>query len=147
MIHCLTRKRDLVDTFFKLGMSVSYDRMLEIFTSMANDSCRRFVQEDIVCPTNLLQHVFTSSAVNNIDHNPSSISSKDSFIGTAALKGEFKCLKHVADNSSVRVKVGTSISWSAYHAAVLPDGNKLPAVSALQPLFPEQAKSVAMIRH
>ncbi|VDI48086.1 Hypothetical predicted protein [Mytilus galloprovincialis] len=65
----------------------------------------------------------------------------------AALKGEFKWLKHVAENSSVRATVGTNISWSAYHAAVLPDGNKLPAVSALLPLFHEQAKSVAMIRH
>ncbi|VDH96881.1 Hypothetical predicted protein [Mytilus galloprovincialis] len=217
MIHCKTRKRDLVDTFFKLGLSVSYDRVLEISTSMANDACRRYVQEGIVCPTNLLQNVFTSSAVDNIDHNPSSISSKDSFHGTgislfqhisedaqgvvqaldqsetmlkcqskrvsllpesysnlppavlrfnepdiplvegelsidmfsfpAALKGEFKWLKHVAENSSVRATVGTNISWSAYHAAVLPDGNKLPAVSALLPLFHEQAKSVAMIRH
>ncbi|CAC5355832.1 unnamed protein product [Mytilus coruscus] len=82
MIHCKTRKRDLVDTFFKLGLSVSYDRVLEISTSMANDACRRYIQEGIVCPTNLLQNVFTSSAVDNIDHNPSSISSKDSFHGT-----------------------------------------------------------------
>ncbi|CAG2231325.1 unnamed protein product [Mytilus edulis] len=71
----------------------------------------------------------------------------DMFSFPAALKGEFKWLKHVAENSSVRATVGTNISWSAYHAAVLPDGNKLPAVSALLPLFHEQAKSVAMIRH
>ncbi|CAG2257301.1 unnamed protein product [Mytilus edulis] len=71
----------------------------------------------------------------------------DMFSFPAASKGEFKWLKHVAENSSVRATVGTNISWSAYHAAVLPDGNKLPAVSALLPLFHEQAKSVAMIRH
>ncbi|CAG2252228.1 unnamed protein product [Mytilus edulis] len=71
----------------------------------------------------------------------------DMFSFPAALKGEFKWLKHVAENSSVRATVGTNISWSAYHAADLPEGNKLPAVSALLPLFHEQAKSVAMIRH
>ncbi|VDI71978.1 Hypothetical predicted protein [Mytilus galloprovincialis] len=49
---------------------------------MANDACRRYVQEGIVCPTNLLQNVFTSSAVDNIDHNPSSISLKAAFHGT-----------------------------------------------------------------
>ncbi|CAG2200415.1 unnamed protein product [Mytilus edulis] len=37
MIHCKTRKRDLVDTFCKLGLSVSYNRVLEISTSMANE--------------------------------------------------------------------------------------------------------------
>ncbi|CAC5377315.1 unnamed protein product [Mytilus coruscus] len=65
----------------------------------------------------------------------------------SALKGEFKWLKHVAENSSVKAKVGTNISWSDYHAAVLPDWKKLPAVSALLPLFHEQAKSVAIIQH
>ncbi|CAG2215797.1 unnamed protein product [Mytilus edulis] len=65
----------------------------------------------------------------------------------AALKGKFKWLKHVAENSSVKAKVGKNISWSAYHAVVLSDANKLPAVSALLPLFHEQAKSVALIRH
>ncbi|CAG2187850.1 unnamed protein product [Mytilus edulis] len=65
----------------------------------------------------------------------------------AALKGKLKWLKHVAENSSVKAKVGKNISWSAYHAVVLPDANKLPAVSALLPLFHEQAKSVALIRH
>ncbi|VDI67831.1 Hypothetical predicted protein [Mytilus galloprovincialis] len=89
----LTRKRDLVDTFFQLGMSVSYDRKLEISTSMANDSCRRFVKENIVWPTNLLQNVFTSSAVNNIDHNPRSISSKESFLGTG-----ISLFQHISDD-------------------------------------------------
>ncbi|VDI01474.1 Hypothetical predicted protein [Mytilus galloprovincialis] len=219
MILCKTRKRDLhvVDTFFKLGLFVSYHRVLEISTSMAYD---RYVKDGIVCPTNLLQHVFTSSAIENIDHNPSSLSSKDSFDGTgislfqhisedvqgvvqtlflqsehmlkcqskrvsllplqesysnlppavlrfnepdiplvegelsidmssfpAALKGKLNWLKHVAENSSLKAKVGKTISWSAYHAVVLPDANKLPAVSALLPLFHEQAKFVAFPRH
>ena len=42
-----------------------------------------------------------------------------------------------------------AISWAAYHAQsqqeVLPDGNT--ALSALLPLFHDEAKSVAMIRH
>ncbi|XP_063442044.1 hemicentin-1-like [Mytilus trossulus] len=74
---CKTRKRDLVDTFFKLRLSVIYNQVLEISTSMANDACRRYVQEGIVCPTNLQRNAFTSSAVDNIGHNPSSISLKD----------------------------------------------------------------------
>ena len=50
MILCKTRKRDLhvVDTFFKLGLFVSYHRELEISTSMAYD---RYVKDGIVCPT------------------------------------------------------------------------------------------------
>jgi len=42
-----------------------------------------------------------------------------------------------------------AISWAAYHAwsqqEALPDGNT--AISALLPLFYDEAKSVAMIRH
>lgn len=66
--------------FFKLEISVSYERMLEISISMANDACRLYFQKVIVSPTNILQNVFISSDVDIIDPNPSSRSSKDLFI-------------------------------------------------------------------
>lgn len=45
--------------------------------------CERFEQENVVCPPKLLGNVFTTGAVDKIDHNPSSTTSHDSFHGTA----------------------------------------------------------------
>ena len=81
-IHARTRKRDLVDNFFKLGLSVSYDRVLSISTDIGNTICRKFEDENSVCPAKLRKGIFTTSAVDNIDHNPSSNTAKGSFHGT-----------------------------------------------------------------
>ena len=39
------------------------------------------------------------------------------------------------------------VSWSGYHASKQPQRHLKPAVSSLLPLFQDEAKSVAMIRH
>jgi hypothetical protein len=36
MIHAKTRNREVIDTLFKLGLSVAYDRVLGISTNLAN---------------------------------------------------------------------------------------------------------------
>jgi len=81
-MHTKTRKRDLVDTLFHLGLSVSYERVLSISTDLGNNICRFFQQEGAVCPPELKSGLFTTAAVDNIDHNPSSTSAQDSFHGT-----------------------------------------------------------------
>ena len=45
--------------------------------------CARFESEGVVCPPQAVTGVFTTAAVDNIDHNPSSITSQGSFHGTA----------------------------------------------------------------
>ena len=82
MIHAKTRRRDLIDTLFELGLSVSYDRVLQVSTDLANKACSRFEAEHVVCPANLRSGLFTTSAIDNIDHNPSATSAHDSFHGT-----------------------------------------------------------------
>lgn len=82
MMHTKTRKRELVDTLFSLGLSISYDRVLELSTDLGNEVCRFYESEKAVCPPKLRGKLFTTAAVDNIDHNPSSTSSHDSFHGT-----------------------------------------------------------------
>ena len=65
-----------------MGLSVSYDRVLAISTDLGNEVCRRYYEEGAVCPSNLRIGLFTTAAVDNIDHNPSSTTAKDSFHGT-----------------------------------------------------------------
>ena len=82
MLHAQTRKRELVDRLFNLGLSISYDRVLRLSAEMGNSVCQRFHMEQVVCPPIMRGSVFTTAAVDNIDHNPSATTAKDSFHGT-----------------------------------------------------------------
>ena len=73
LIHNKTRKRELIDTLYANGLSVSYARVLQFSTDEANHVIDRFDQEGLVCPRNL----------DNLDHNTSSTASNDAFHGTA----------------------------------------------------------------
>ena len=77
MLHAHTRKKELVDRLYHLGMSISYDRVLSFSTTMGSSVCKQFHREQVVCPPRLRGSVFTTAAVDNIDHNPSSTTSKE----------------------------------------------------------------------
>jgi hypothetical protein len=82
MVHTKTRKRELVDNLYELGLSISYDRVLNISTELGSKVCHQYWMENAVCPPKLKSGLFTTAAVDNIDHNPSSTSAHDSFHGT-----------------------------------------------------------------
>ena len=82
MIHAETRKRKLVDKLYDLGLSISYDRVLSISTSLANSVCKQYTMDKVVCPPKLRGNLFTTAAVDNIDHNSSSTTAKSNFHGT-----------------------------------------------------------------
>ena len=97
LIHNKTRKWDLVDILYQRGVSVSYDRVLQISTDEANRVKEIYKHNNIVCPTNLRNGLFTTGNLDNIDHNPSSTSAQSSFHGT-----EISLTQHVSlDNSSI----------------------------------------------
>lgn len=54
-----------------------------IQTDIANSVTTRFEQEGVVCPPKLCGKIFTTAGVDNIDHNPSSTTTHNSFHGTA----------------------------------------------------------------
>ena len=82
-IHGATRGRSLIDAMFGMGLCISYDRLLALSTDIANSVCTQFENDGVVCPPKLRGGLFTTAAVDNIDHNPSSTSAHDSFHGTA----------------------------------------------------------------
>ena len=47
-IHARTRKREVIDTLFDLCLSVSYDRVLEISTSMGNRVCEQYHRDAVM---------------------------------------------------------------------------------------------------
>ena len=62
----------MIDKLYDIGLSISYDRLLSISNHLGND----------VCPPKLRRGLFTTSAVDNIDHNPSSSTARGAFHGT-----------------------------------------------------------------
>lgn len=62
-IYAETRSRSLIDAMSKMGLFISYDRMMSISTDAANSVCSRFEKD----------------AVDNVDNNPSATTAKDSF--------------------------------------------------------------------
>eukprot|EP00745_Piridium_sociabile_P034702 TRINITY_DN5991_c0_g1_i12.p2 TRINITY_DN5991_c0_g1~~TRINITY_DN5991_c0_g1_i12.p2 ORF type:complete len:424 (-),score=75.51 TRINITY_DN5991_c0_g1_i12:2994-4265(-) len=82
-LHSQTRSKKLVELLHKYALSVSYKKVLTIEVSFAQaiaDKTRN--NADIVCPTNLRQHIFTVAALDNLDHNPTSRTASSSFHGT-----------------------------------------------------------------
>ena len=57
-------------------------------------------------------------------------------------------LKHVKDTiRKDELESTDAISWAAYHASLQPEPEFMPSITALLPLFTEESKSVAMMRH
>ena len=80
ILHAETHKRGLVEKKpVQSGLSILYDRVLHLSAEMGNCVCQMFHTEEVVCPPTLHGGVFTAAAMDNIDHNPSSTTAKDSF--------------------------------------------------------------------
>ena len=82
LIHGRTLKRELVDMFFQLGLSISRDRVLNISTAMATAAAAQYERDGVVRPFILRKDLFTAAAIDNIDHNPTSNTAGQSFHGT-----------------------------------------------------------------
>ena len=54
-LHARTRKCDLIETVFDSGLSISYDRVMEISAAMNNLVCEQYHRDHVVCPPNLRQ--------------------------------------------------------------------------------------------
>lgn len=57
--HTQTRSKKMVNTWHKLGISVSYKHTVETENKLASSVCKRFMEEGIVCPVLLRKNMFT----------------------------------------------------------------------------------------
>ena len=81
-VHTLTRSKDLVTVMYNLGISGSYDRVLQVNDELAVAICELFEGQKLVCPPILRKGLFTVGVLDNIDHNPSATTAIGSFHGT-----------------------------------------------------------------
>ena len=81
-IYAVTRSKSLVNALFNLGISISCDHFLKLTAEIADGVCKHFEMDGIVCPSKMRYRVFTTAAVDNINYNPCSTTSNESFHGT-----------------------------------------------------------------
>jgi len=82
-VHTQTRSKKMLTHLHDLGISVSYERVLEVEDWLTNAVCERYQEEGLVCPVQVLDGVFTAGALDNLDHNPTSQTAEGSFHGTS----------------------------------------------------------------
>ena len=137
MTHAETRKRNLVDELYTLGLSISYDRVLAISTEVGNKVCARYESEGVVCPPTLKKTIFTTAAVDNIDHNPSSTTAQGAFHGTG-----ISLFQHPGDNPGEERDAIITENVSTKRLSPLPE-----AYTSVQPvILPKAEPAVAPIR-
>ena len=82
MVDARKGKRKLVDQLAAKGVSISYDHAMNLRKSISNQVCMEYQANGLVCSVDLKKNVFTTAAIDNLYHNPSSATTKSSFHGT-----------------------------------------------------------------
>lgn len=82
-VYAKTRKRMLVETLHDHGLGISYDRVLEISAQLGDAAVNKYSEDGVVCPQVLRRGLFTITAMDNIDHNPTATTATTSFHGTS----------------------------------------------------------------
>ena len=93
-IHITVKSKAMVNVFHGLGLCISYRRLLEIYTSMANMHISTYRERDIVCPPNMVNGLVTGICFDNIDENTKSTTSRSTFHGTAITVNQLKPVKN-----------------------------------------------------
>ena len=70
LVPSRTRSKDLVSTLYRVGLSVSYDYVLGLSADLGNTAISHLKIIKTVCPPKLNIGVFTTSALDNINHDP-----------------------------------------------------------------------------
>ena len=133
-VFAKTRKRQLIDKLHENGISISYDRVMEISAQLGESVTNQYVEDGVVCPPILRKGLFTTSAVDNIDHNPTATTATSSFHGTSISifqhptsdnKGEQRPQPHVG-NSKVKKVPELPESFTSVPPAFLQNKNPVP---------------------
>lgn len=81
-IHALTLCKRLITELYQLGLSVSYDRLMEIEDWLATAVSKHFKEDGCVSLICLRKGLFSVEALDNLDNNASSTTATSSSHGT-----------------------------------------------------------------
>lgn len=77
-----SRDKRQIDEMHNLGLSVSHNRIMEVTSHLCRMAVAQAQTDGVVCPSQLKKNLFTVSALDNIDHKPTSNTSEGEFHGT-----------------------------------------------------------------
>ena len=124
-LHALNRSKKLIQQLHQLGISISYERVLQLEDSIASSVCQCFKADGVVSSNSLRKGLFTVGAIDNLDHNPSSTTSVNSFLATGI--SLFQTPTNIKFGESRQLPT-SQLSNSQNH--VLPDSySSVPAVA------------------
>ena len=89
--HSLTRSKKIVNN---PGLSIRYNRVLELENLLATAVCKQFGDEVVVCPAKFRKGLFVVRALDNLAYNPSCTTTQDSFHGTAISVFQFPTINN-----------------------------------------------------
>ena len=69
-VYAKTRKRNLVEMLHDHGMSISFDRVLEISAQLGDATVSKYVEEGVVYPPVLRKGLFTTVAMDQSSSDP-----------------------------------------------------------------------------
>ena len=108
MVYMRSRKKSLVNQLAHEDLSISYKRIKSIQRRINNQLCSKYLAGDIVCLPKLQTGLFTSAAIDNIDHNHSSATTTTSFHGTSITI--FQHTDHSMQNVPVQYDMNNSMT-------------------------------------
>ena len=68
-IHFKTRNKSLIEDLHAKGLSISYERVMNIRSSMARKINKMYTDHGFVFPSQLHDNQLTTSAIDNFDYN------------------------------------------------------------------------------
>ena len=81
-LHGDARLKHQIENAHHLGLSVSYDRVMDIKVLVAHAVCKRHAEDGVVLPTNVRRSLFTTHDVDNLDSSKTGNLSRGDFHGT-----------------------------------------------------------------
>ena len=95
-MHQKIRSKKLIMQLYYMGISISYDRVLDLEDKIASSVCEQCEEDGVVSPICLKKGLFTVGAINNLDYNPTSTTSQSSFHGTGISLFQFPTKDNLA---------------------------------------------------
>ena len=99
-IFYTSRSRQLVEDLYHVGLSVSYDRVLELIKIFYEELWRSFIEHSCFFPHIVKKFLFTIWLKDNIDVNPTANFSKSSYHGTSSSIVQFRSTKNDGEDFS-----------------------------------------------
>ena len=110
-IHSLTRSKKLIQKLHYYGICPAYDRIIAIQDDISYAVCEQYIRNGIVAPCwfeDMQEDDILIFAADNVDHNPSSTTSNDSFHGTSLSMFKTGPLSGDNDEKTEKIKLPSS---------------------------------------